>query len=68
MSKKQLERIGAEKYKPNTISSTYNNQEYNYKLQYMAKEMGIYNYLKEKHIYHGTGERNFGCSHKFLNP
>jgi|GEM_PF-3198804 hypothetical protein len=68
MSKKQLEKIGAEKYKPNTIASTYSNQEYRYKIQYMDNEIGMYNYLKEKQIYHGTGERNFGCSHKFFNP
>ena len=65
---KQLEKIGAEKYKPNTIASTYSNQEYRYKIQYMDNEMGMYNYLKLKEIYHGTGERNFGCSHKFFNP
>jgi hypothetical protein len=66
MSKLQLEHLGVTKYNPNEINTLpIHGSQYTYKLQYMVKEFGMFDYLKDKAIIiHNENERSYGGSRK----
>jgi hypothetical protein len=66
LSKEQLEILGVTKYNPDECkTSPMNSNEYTFKLQYMIKEFGMFQYLKDKEIIiHNENERSYGGSLK----
>jgi hypothetical protein len=66
LSKVQLKKLGVSKYIPDEINTLpILSNEYTFKLQYMVKEFGMFQYLKDKEIIiHNENERSYGGSLK----
>ena len=64
LSKVQLKKLGVSKYIPDEINTLpILSNEYTFKLQYMVKEFGMFQYLKDKEIIiHNENERSYGGS------